>query len=218
MLGSGGTASPSAAELGAHDESVTPQAPPGNCGKANDALRSSGSPCWPTAAPPRRLAAVSSSTDHEPAQGGAPPVLDRRIQDRRALTWRTLLASGFAPRRRSGRRVSDHDVPVDFHDRRLLVPVLLMLALSVVDGFLTVTLMKDGATEANPLLAFVLDEHPQLFAAVKMVLTGGGVVLLVALARARVFKVVRVSFFLYGLVAAYLVLVAYEAWLFTLIV
>jgi hypothetical protein len=217
MLGSGGTASPSAAELGAHDESVAPRAAAWQL--PNDALRSSASPCWPTAAPPRRLAAVSSSTDHEPAQGGAPsPVLDRRVQDRRALTWRTLLASGFAPRRRGGRRASDHDVPVDFHDRRLLVPVLLMLALSVVDGFLTVTLMKDGATEANPLLAFVLDEHPQLFAAVKMVLTGGGVVLLVALARARVFKVVRVSFFLYALVAAYFVLVAYEAWLFTVIV
>jgi hypothetical protein len=128
-----------------------------------------------------------------------------------------LLASGFAPRRRGGRRTSDHDVPVDFHDRRLLVPVLLMLGLSVVDALLTVTLMKDGATEANPLLAFVLDEHPRLFAAVKMVLTGGGAVVLVALARARVFKVVRVSFFLYGLVAAYFVLVAYEAWLFTLI-
>jgi hypothetical protein len=161
---------------------------------------------------------VSTPTDHEAAPSAVPPpVPDRRAshKDRRALTWRTLLASGFAPRRRAGRRASDHDVPVDFHDRRLLVPVLLLLGLSVVDGFLTITLMKNGATEANPLLAFVLDEHPRLFAAVKMVLTGGGAVLLVALARARVFKVVRVSFFLYGLVAAYFVLIAYEAWLFT---
>jgi hypothetical protein len=192
--------------------------PRGNCRGGNDALRSSVPPCWPTVTARRRLAVVSTSADHEPAQGGTPPpTLDRRVQDRRALTWRTLLASSFAPRRRGGRRASDHDVPVDFHDPRLLVPVLLMLGLSVVDGFLTVTLMKEGATEANPLLAFVLDEHPRLFAAVKMVLTGGGAVLLVALARARVFKVVRVSFFLYGLVAAYLMLVAYEAWLFTLI-
>jgi hypothetical protein len=194
--------------------------PPGNCRRENDALRSSVLPCWPSLTVRRRLAVVSTSADQEPAQGGTPPppMLDRRVQDRRALTWRTLLASGFAPRRRGGRRASDHDVPVDFHDPRLLVPVLLILALSVVDGFLTVTLMKEGATEANPLLAFVLDEHPRLFAAVKMVLTGGGAVLLVALARARVFKVVRVSFFLYGLAAVYCALVAYEAWLFTLIV
>jgi hypothetical protein len=170
--------------------------------------------------PRRRLAVVSTPADPEPAPGVTPPLCDRRIspKDRRALTWRTLLASGLMPRRRGGRRASDQDLPVDFHDRRLLVPVLLMLALSVMDAFLTVTLMKDGATEANPLLALVLDEHPQLFAAIKMALTGGGAVLLVALARARVFRVVRVSAILYGLVAAYFVLVLYEAWLFTVIV
>ena len=74
-----------------------------------------------------------------------------------------------------------------------------------------------GAEEANPLLAFVLSEHPRLFAAVKMALTGIGALLLVALARARVFKLVRVSLFLYALVAAYVALVVYEAWLFSLL-
>jgi hypothetical protein len=140
---------------------------------------------------------------------------DRRANepDRRALTWRTLLASGFAPRRRTGRRASDQDLPVDFHEPRLLIPVVAMLLLSTADAFLTLWLMKGGAQEANPLLAMVLTEHPRLFAAVKMTLTCAGVVLLVVLARARLFKVVRVSLFLYGLVAAYLVLVAYEAWL-----
>ena len=88
-----------------------------------------------------------------------------------------------------------------------------MLVLSVVDGFLTVTLMTDGATETNPLLAFVLDEHPRLFAAVKMILTGSGVVLLVVMARARLFRLVRTSAFLKGFVLAYCALVTYEAWL-----
>jgi hypothetical protein len=140
---------------------------------------------------------------------------DRRVSktDRRALTWRTLLASGFSPRRRAGRRAGDHDLPVDYHEPRLLIPVLAMLLLSTADAFLTVWLMTDGAEEANPLLAFVLNEHPRFFAVVKMALTGAGVVLLVALARARLFKLVRVSLFLYGLVAAYCALVAYEAWL-----
>lgn len=112
-----------------------------------------------------------------------------------------------------GRRGGDHELPVDFHDPRLLVPVVAMLLLSVTDAFLTIRLMSDGAQETNPLLAFVLTEHPRLFAAVKMGLTGLGTLLLVALARARAFKVVRVSAFLYGLAAAYLALVAYEAWL-----
>ena len=137
------------------------------------------------------------------------------MEDRRALTLRTLFASGFAPRRRTGRRASDHELPVDFHDPRLLVPVIAMLLLSITDAFLTLRLMNGGAYEANPLLAFVLREHPRLFATVKMGLTGVGVTLLVVLARARVFKVVRASAFLYGLAAAYLGLIVYEAWLMT---
>jgi hypothetical protein len=161
---------------------------------------------------------VSTPTDHEP-EASEPSFRERRVsqKDRRALTVRTLLAGGFAPRRRGGRRAGDHELPVDFHDPRLLLPAIAMLLLSVADAFLTITLMTDGAQETNPLLAFVLTEHPRLFAAVKMMLTGAGAVLLVALARARVFKLVRVSVFLYGLVAAYLALVAYEAWLVRLL-
>jgi len=140
---------------------------------------------------------------------------DRRTAttDRRALTLRTLFASGLSPRRKAGRRALDHELPVDFHDPRLLVPVVALLLLSITDAFLTVRLISGGAYEANPLLAFVLSEHPRLFATVKMGLTGLGVTLLVVLARARVFKVVRASAFLYGLAAAYLALIAYEAWL-----
>lgn len=102
---------------------------------------------------------------------------------------------------------------MDFHEPALLSLAVAMLILSVTDAFLTVTLLHDGAAETNPLLAFILDDHPQLFAAVKMVLTGSGVVLLVAMARARLFGVVRVSAFLKGLLAGYLALVAYEGWL-----
>jgi hypothetical protein len=159
---------------------------------------------------------MSFPRDQEPAPSATPaPFADRRVakSDRRALTLRTLLASGFSPRRRTGRRAGDHDLPVDFHDPRLLAPVVAMLLLSITDAFLTIRLMSDGAQETNPLLAFVLTEHPRLFAAVKMALTGFGTLLLVALARARAFKVVRVSVFLYGLAAAYFALVAYEAWL-----
>jgi hypothetical protein len=160
---------------------------------------------------------MSLPCDQEPTASGTTPepFEERRVakSDRRALTLRTLFASGFSPRRRTGRRASDHELPVDFHDLRLLVPVLAMLLLSITDAFLTVTLMSEGAQETNPLLAFVLTEHPRLFAAVKMGLTGLGAMLLVALARARLFKIVRVSAFLYSLLAAYFCLVAYEAWL-----
>jgi hypothetical protein len=104
-------------------------------------------------------------------------------------------------------------MPVDFHEPYLLFVAVLMLVLSVADAFLTVTLMTEGAEETNPLLAFVLNEHPRLFAACKMALTGLGVVLLVALSRTLLFRIVPASVFLQGLAVAYFVLVAYEAWL-----
>jgi hypothetical protein len=148
--------------------------------------------------------------------GPPPPLREQRVNqsDRRALSWRTLLTSGLAPRRRGGgRRAGEQELPVDFHDPYLLLLAVLMLVLSIADAFLTVTLLTDGATEANPLLAFVLDEHPRWFAAAKMALTGFGVVLLVAVARTKLFRLVRAVWLFQVLVAAYLALVAYEAWL-----
>ena len=144
-----------------------------------------------------------------------PEFVEQRVtqRERRKITLRTFLQSGFTPRRRSGRRASDQDVPVDWHEPNLMLLSVVMLVLSVADAVLTITLMTDGAQEANPLLAFVLNEHPRLFAVVKIALTGLGIVVFVALARARLFKVVRAAVVFRGLVAAYFALVAYEAWL-----
>jgi hypothetical protein len=160
---------------------------------------------------------VNAPSDNDSAAGGAVPPASRERRatkpDRRALTFRTLLTSGFSPRRRGGRRAGEQELLVDFHEPYLLLLSVVMLVLSVCDAFLTVKLMANGAEEANPLLAFVLNEHPGLFAITKMALTGFGVVLFVAMARAKVFKLIRAGVFFQLLVAAYLVLVVYEAWL-----
>jgi len=156
-----------------------------------------------------------ADTESPPPSGTPPPLRERRANrdERRAVTLKTLLRSGLAPRRRGGRRASDEEQTVDFHEPRLLFFAVVMLVLSLVDALLTVTLMTDGAEETNPLLAFVLNEHPRLFAVVKMTLTGGGVLLLVAVARMRLFGVVRAGVLMPVLVLAYLALVVYEAWL-----
>ena len=160
---------------------------------------------------------MSTPSSNEPdASSEAPQASrERRVTtvDRRALTWRTFLMSGFSPRRRGGRRAGEHEHLVDYHEPYLLLLAVAMLILSVCDAFLTVKLLADGAEEANPLLAFVLNEHPRLFAVAKMALTGLGVVLLVALARTKLFKLVRAAMALQLLVLAYFTLVAYEAWL-----
>jgi hypothetical protein len=143
----------------------------------------------------------------------ARPVERRVGHDRRHTTLGTFLRGGFTPRRRNGRRADEQHLPIDWHEPYLLFLSVTILLLSVVDAFLTVTLITDGAHEVNPLLDFVLRVKPELFAAIKMGLTGGGVLVLVAVARARLFRVMRVGMVLQGVFVAYVALIAYEWWL-----
>ena len=136
----------------------------------------------------------------------------RRGGDRRRLTLRTFLQGGFTPRRRGGRRAGEQHLPIDWHEPYLLFLSLTILLLSFADAFITLTLIMGGAREANPLLAYVLRDHPEWFATVKMGLTGAGVLMLVAMARWRLFRM-RVGFMLQGIFVAYVALIAYEWWL-----
>jgi hypothetical protein len=141
-------------------------------------------------------------------------VAERRAgRDRRTLTLRTFIQGSLTPRRRSSRRACEGLPLVDWHEPHLLFVSIMILLLSVTDAFLTLTLLTHGAEEANPLLAYVLKHHPGLFAAVKMGLTGTGLLVLVAMARARLFRVVRVGTVIQWCLFAYIALIGYECWL-----
>jgi len=137
----------------------------------------------------------------------------RAVHDRRRLSLRTFLQSGLTPRRRGGRRNGEHEHLIDWHEPELLFLALAILLLSVTDAFFTLTLITEGAEEANPILAYVLQRYPGYFAALKIALTGGGVLVLVAMARIRVFRIVRVRTLLQFFLAGYVVLVGYELWM-----
>jgi len=159
---------------------------------------------------------VSEPSDRDagaPALNAQVYVERRRGADRRQLTLRSFLRGSVTPRRRVGRRAGEHHLPIDWHEPYLLFLSLMILLLSVADAFLTLTLIMGGAHEANPLLAFILRAHPELFAVVKMGLTGTGVLVLVAMARSRFFRIVRVASILQGLFVGYVALIAYEWWL-----
>lgn len=148
-----------------------------------------------------------------------PPARERRDgYDRRRTTWRTFVRGAIHPRRRSARRAGERTGLVDWHEPHLLALSMTIVLLSVVDAFLTLTLIMHGATEANPVMAVLLRDFPELFAATKMGLTGGGVIVLVALARARVFRLMKVGTLLHWFLVAYIVLIGYEWWLLRSIV
>jgi hypothetical protein len=114
-------------------------------------------------------------------------------------------------RRRAGRRVGDqHAAGIDWHDAHWLAAALMVLLLSVFDAFLTITLMRHGAVEANPFMAPLLSAGGPSFAYWKVGLTAFGVIVLTLFARIRLFRVIPVGLVLYLLGIGYAVLVAYE--------
>lgn len=88
---------------------------------------------------------------------------------------------------------------------------MVIVLLSCIDAFLTITLIDRGAYEANPFMAPLVAGSPLAFALVKIGLTGGGVVVLTLLARMRAFRRIPISALLYAVLIAYAVLVTYEA-------
>lgn len=137
--------------------------------------------------------------------------LDRRSGiDRRTLTFAAYWHGARNPRRRAGRRATDHRAVVDWHSPRLLIPVFAILGLSLLDAGFTVTLMKHGAAELNPVMAWFLPHNLLGFALTKIALTGAGLCVLVACSRMRLFRRIPGELVVYAVLGVYVWLVAYE--------
>lgn len=149
-----------------------------------------------------------------PTPETTPEAERRRGVDRRRSTVRALFLGSFLQRRRVPRRDDErHLAALDWHHPQWLAVGLLILLLSVADAFLTIALIDLGANEANPAMEPLVQEPGVDFAAWKMALTSGGVVLLILLARMRAFGRIPVALILYGVLCCYVALVSYELWL-----
>jgi len=138
----------------------------------------------------------------------------RRGPDRRRSTLRALFIGGLRQRRRTPRRDNErHLAALDWHHPQWLAVGMLILLLSAADAFLTITLLGLGANEANPFMEPLVADTGPSFAAWKMALTSGGVILLILVARMRAFGRIPVGAILYGVLIGYGVLVSYELWL-----
>jgi hypothetical protein len=138
--------------------------------------------------------------------------IDRRSgSERRNVTFAAYWHGARNPRRRRGRRASDHHYAViDWHSPRLLIPVLAILGLCILDGMLTVMLMNHGAAELNPVMALFLPHDLLSFALVKLALTGAGLCILVACSRMRLFRKIPGELLVYAVLGVYVWLIAYE--------
>jgi len=142
------------------------------------------------------------------------PAHERRTShERRRSVLGALWRGNFARRRIAPRRRSERFIVVTdwFHPQWLAVAVGILL-LSCADAVLTLTLIMHGATEVNPVMAPLVKGSGHAFALWKMGVTSLGVVLLTVLAHVRVLGR-RVGVILYIVLAAYVILIAYELFL-----
>jgi hypothetical protein len=99
---------------------------------------------------------------------------DRRKQSAPFLSRHTI----FGGRRRTIRRKEDRNkhVFVDHYGLRLFITLLLLLILSMLDAYLTLTLVRaNNAIELNPIMALYLEHGNMTFFLAKFLFTSAAV-------------------------------------------
>jgi hypothetical protein len=144
---------------------------------------------------------------------------DRRTTlDRREGGVRAFVYGNFRPRRREGRRVTDeHLYLFDWYEPRVFYVILAVLLLSCIDALFTLNLLTLGATEANFIMAAMLEYGIADFLAAKISLTAVSLVLLAAVVRRRFYRSLSVEHLLQALFAIYVCVIIYEIYLFSFV-
>ncbi len=139
----------------------------------------------------------------------------RREADRRERNLRSFIYGNFRPRRRHSRREEDeHQYLFDWYEPRVLFLALGVLLLSCTDALFTLNLLNHGAGEANFLMASALAHSMERFLAIKISVTGIALIFLVAMVRRRFIGNYSVEHLLQFFVAAYLLVICYEIYIF----
>lgn len=135
----------------------------------------------------------------------------RKSDDRRDFSWRTVFFGFMRSRRLRLRRYDEGEVLfLDAHHPWLGCLAVGTMLLSCADAFMTLQLIQLGMVEINPVMAAILDHGTVAFASTKMALTGVGILMLVFLAKARFMDRMRTGLFLTAFFSGYSCLVCYE--------
>jgi len=135
--------------------------------------------------------------------------VDRRKKPHLQSDWRYA----FGGRRRKPAAVGDGLTSgVDRYHPRVLALVIAILFLNALDGVFTLRLVEAGAAEEwNPFMRLLLENDVQLFANLKVAITAGAMIFVVACSKVTVFgRRLRVERVLHWVLSGYLVLIAYH--------
>jgi hypothetical protein len=137
--------------------------------------------------------------------------IERRYQDRRRFSFRSLFGALFILRRRHSRRNDDLlNTYVDWYEPWPLIASVLIILLSCLDAFLTLILLGHGAVEMNTLMDWLIQKDIRTFATAKITVTGLALFVMVMHFNFNLYKVLPVRYLLYTLMLLYALLIAYE--------
>ncbi len=152
-------------------------------------------------------------------KGPAPGVPEERrllADRRREYSLHAFLYGNFRPRRRRSRRAADdHRFIFDWHEPHLLYTALAIVLLSCTDALFTLNLLHIGAVEVNLAMNGMITVGVEQFLWVKISTTVISVLALVFAAQRRFMGWFRVVRLLQAICVGYVVLIAYEIYLFS---
>ncbi len=135
-------------------------------------------------------------------------IADRRTQDISPFSHYRLLGRRRASRRESsGDTVTEHS---DLYPKRFMAIAVSIMLLCLMDAINTLHLLQRGAEEINPLMDLLIQQDHQLFIVCKLMLTGLGMIMLMAYHNAKIGMGIRVRSILYGTLLCYAALILYQ--------
>jgi hypothetical protein len=137
--------------------------------------------------------------------------VEQRNVERRKPSLKTLLGALTHRRRHKSRRENDHiNSYTDRYGHWPTAATLAIITLCFADAFLTMVLLSKGAVELNGLMDYLIQKDIQLFAVVKMSVTGAALIILILHFNFRIYKYIAVRYVIYGLVPLYSLLIFHE--------
>lgn len=127
---------------------------------------------------------MNTKTNHREYRSG---------EDRRKRKIPPLKYFLFGGRRKRIRRKEDENglIILDTHGPWVFFLAVIILVLSIVDGLLTLNLIGMGASEANPLMSYLIELDPYIYFFAKCFLTAISVIILILFRnyRSKIFRV-----------------------------
>jgi len=140
---------------------------------------------------------------------------DRRFN--KQLSIKHFILGG---KRRKLRRATDKQGIkfVDAYDPTLMGVIILLLILSIIDGFITLHLLDHGAREINPIMSLCLESGPWFFLSSKLLLTCFGAMCLLVVSNSYVFgNRLYVRDIFPAMLVLYLMLIVWNSFLYVIV-